>query len=292
MLSVCPTCGFLDLCDQKSDRNHDFLNIVPNYPVPLSSADRQWLHADIIDLENDIAILEHQIQRLGASLSSLRQARKRKESQIESRKSRMAPVWSLPAEIIAEIITLTASDDNSDSLDTRHSMPWVLSHVCHLWRNVALSTSAPWSRLYIDDTRGRDYPFAPELLQTYLDRSKEIPLSVTINSSNNIDDIRERLTPHQSRLHTLELNLCLPGLKALSVLVANFPKLTILRLSVEGTNIGPCAPCRRVSSCTPLEGRVSRRNWDISRWGAVEAVDEVHWRHFSRRRLFCSSKTV
>ncbi|KAK0431799.1 hypothetical protein EV421DRAFT_1911508 [Armillaria borealis] len=64
------------------------------------------------------------------------------------------------------------------------------------------------------------------------------PLSVIINSSNKIDAILDCLAPYHSILHTLELDLCPPGLKALSMLVANLPKLTVLRLSVEGVNIG------------------------------------------------------
>ncbi|KAK0436519.1 hypothetical protein EV421DRAFT_1739478 [Armillaria borealis] len=59
-----------------------------------------------------------------------------------------------------------------------------------------------------------------------------------INSSNNIDVILECLAPHHSRLRTLELNVCPPGFKALTGLaVANLPKLTALRLSIEGLDI-------------------------------------------------------
>lgn len=49
------------------------------YPVPLSSANRQWLQTDTIDLENGITFLEQQTRRLRASLSDLRRARERKE---------------------------------------------------------------------------------------------------------------------------------------------------------------------------------------------------------------------
>ncbi|KAG7441975.1 uncharacterized protein BT62DRAFT_462277 [Guyanagaster necrorhizus] len=177
MLSACPTCGFLDLSNQKSD--HATLNIMPNQPVAPSSADHQTdIHRfgerHYGPLISKSAVCVHVLP------TSIENGRGRNLSwNIEG--SAMSPIWSLPAEIIAEIITLAADDDNSDGLDTRHGMPWVLNHVCRLWRNVALSTAATWSRVYIDDTtRGRHDPFATQLLQTYLARSKEIPLSVSI----------------------------------------------------------------------------------------------------------------
>ncbi len=163
--------------NQKSDRDQNALRVIPDYPVPLSSANHQWLQTDTIG---------QQTRRLRAYLFDLRRARKRKEFLLECRKSNIAPVWSLPA---AEIITLTTDDDNGDDLDTYHSMPWVSSHACRLWRNVAMSTEAPWPRVYVDDTtRGRNHPFAVQLLQLYLARSKEIPYpSVSI--------LRKKLMP-------------------------------------------------------------------------------------------------
>ncbi|PBK93394.1 hypothetical protein ARMGADRAFT_124215 [Armillaria gallica] len=237
MLSTCPTCGFLSLSDQESGRDYDTASVVPHRPAPLSSTDHQRLQTDIVDLENDITILDHQIRRMHASLSDLCRVRKREKSQLEHvRRSSRSPIWSLPVEIIVEIITLAAEDDNGDIY---HGVPWVLSHSCRLWRNIVLSTPATWSRIYIDDTmRDQDHPFATHLLQTYLARSKETLLFVSINSSNNIDVILECLAPHHSRLYSLELNVCPPGLKALSgLVVSSLPKLTSLHLSVEGIDI-------------------------------------------------------
>ncbi|KAK0431094.1 hypothetical protein EV421DRAFT_198798 [Armillaria borealis] len=237
MLSTCPTCGLLSLSDQQSDHEHDPASIVPHHPVPLSSTDHQRLQTNIVDLENDITVLDHQIRRLRTSLSDLRRVRKRKKSQLERvQKSSRSSIWSLPVEIIVEIIALAVDDDNGDIY---HGVPWVLSHSCRLWRNIVLSTPETWSRIYVDDTmRGQDHPFATQLLQTYLARSKETLLFVSINSSNNIDVILECLAPHHSRLYTLELNVCPPGLKALSgLVVSNLPNLTELHLSVEGIDI-------------------------------------------------------
>ncbi|KAK0479550.1 hypothetical protein IW261DRAFT_1478012 [Armillaria novae-zelandiae] len=234
---MCPTCGFLSLSNQDSGRQHDAVSIVPHRPVPLSYPDHQRLQMDTIDLENDITLLDHQICRLRASLSDLHRVRNRKKSQLQRvRKSSRSSIWCLPVEIMVEIITIAADNDNSDIY---HGVPWVLSHTCRLWRNIVLSTPITWSRIYIDDTmRGQDHPFAMQLLQTYLARSKETLLFVSINSSNNIDAILECLVPHHSRLYWLELNICPPGLKALSELgAANLPNLTALHFSVEGMDI-------------------------------------------------------
>ncbi|KAK0436509.1 hypothetical protein EV421DRAFT_1109616 [Armillaria borealis] len=60
MLSTCPTCGFLSLTDQEDGRYHDTASIVPHRPVPLSSIDHRRLQTDIVGLENDITLLDHQ----------------------------------------------------------------------------------------------------------------------------------------------------------------------------------------------------------------------------------------
>ncbi len=140
MPSTRPTRGFLSLSDQGNGREHDTASIVPHRPVPLSSTDHQRLQTDIVDLENDITILDNQIRRLRASLSDLRRVRKRKNSQLERvRKSSRSSIWSLPAEMIVEIIALAADDDNGDIYQ---GVPWGLSYSCRLWRNIVLSTPA------------------------------------------------------------------------------------------------------------------------------------------------------
>ncbi|PBK93404.1 hypothetical protein ARMGADRAFT_124597 [Armillaria gallica] len=150
MLSSYPTCGFLGLSDQESDREHDTASIVPHRPVPLSSTDHRRLRTDIFDLENDITLLDHQIRRLRPSVSHLRRVQKRKKSQLQRvRKSSRTSIRSLPVGIIVEIIAFAADDDNGDIY---HGVPWVLSHSRRLWRKIVLSTPATWSRIYIDDT--------------------------------------------------------------------------------------------------------------------------------------------
>ncbi|PBK64668.1 hypothetical protein ARMSODRAFT_1087800 [Armillaria solidipes] len=236
MLSACPTCGIVG--PQTSHIDEEPLKVDPHLLL-LSSADRQCVQNNILDIEEDIAVLDQQIRRLRASLSNLRRVRKQKEDQLKRQKCVVAPIWSLPVEILAEIFILAADDGHCvDNLDTRQSIPRVVSHVCQLWRNVALSTSTLWSTLYFDDTtRRRNDPFPTELLQMYLERSKQSPLSFSVNSSNDVTFVLECFASDFHRLHTLEMTLCLPGWKTLSELVADVPKLTILHLSFEGAYI-------------------------------------------------------
>ncbi|KAK0190118.1 hypothetical protein F5146DRAFT_652396 [Armillaria mellea] len=145
----------------------------------------------------------------------------------------VAPIWTLPVEILAEIFILAV--DHRHSVDNLQSIPRVVSRVCHLWRNVALSTSMLWSTLYIDDTtRRHDDPFPTELLQMYLERSKQQPLSLSVNSFRDVTLILGCFLSDFHRLHTLEMSLCLPGWKTLSELVVDLPKLTTLHLLFEG----------------------------------------------------------
>ncbi|KAK0185268.1 hypothetical protein F5146DRAFT_201402 [Armillaria mellea] len=293
--TTCQTCGFLSLSDQENGRvEHNTASIVTHHPVPLSSTDHRRLQTDIVDLENDINTIDHQIRRLRTYLSDLRRVRKSKKLQLRhARKASKASIWCLPIEILLDIIALAAGDDNGDIY---HGVPWVLSHSCRFFRNIVLTTPEMWSRIYIDDTmRGQDQPFVTQLLQTYLTRSKDSLLFVSINSSNNIDAILECFAPHHSRLYSLELNVCPPGLQSLNELgVENLPKLTALHLSFESADISGLIggsdvlePAAIISLYHAVDGRVKAFRHtgalrDVHLYGMIFSFVEIPLKQLTR----------
>ncbi|PBK58260.1 hypothetical protein ARMSODRAFT_1091291 [Armillaria solidipes] len=103
---------------------------------------------------------------------------------LENRKSVFAPVRRLPRDILLEIFHSVcdsswqdAEEDDSthDSLDMTGPL-WVLGGVCGLWRDILHTSPASWARYVLVKS-----PFskhAREILQTYLERTGEHPLSV------------------------------------------------------------------------------------------------------------------
>ncbi|KAG7440585.1 uncharacterized protein BT62DRAFT_822915, partial [Guyanagaster necrorhizus] len=55
----------------------------------------------------------------------------------------IAPIRRVPNEILSEIFSFTCAD-MSDSVDIVSGAPWVLSHVCSLWRSICLSSPRLW----------------------------------------------------------------------------------------------------------------------------------------------------
>ena len=96
---------------------------------------------------------------------------------LKRRLNTLTHIGRLPAEIIAEIFVVIARDayecahrDIGPS-SRRISLPWIrVTHVCHSWREAALSTPRMWS--FICVTRKRT-------VNVLLERSKQAPLSIS-----------------------------------------------------------------------------------------------------------------
>ncbi|PBK88350.1 hypothetical protein ARMGADRAFT_1034022 [Armillaria gallica] len=103
-----------------------------------------------------------------------------------------------------------------DSIDVIKGPPWVLSHVCSLWRSICLSSPRLWSTVVIAPMSSRRYHVA-DTLGTYLDRSRGLSLNLNLDaraSTARIDVDRDSrntsilriLLPHRSRWHRLVLS--------------------------------------------------------------------------------------
>ena len=106
-----------------------------------TSTDLMW---DIATVNMQLASLDEKRQVLCSRLAEM-------ELRLSTYKSISSPLRRFPSEIITEIISwATATDDVT--LDTRYGI-WAFSRVCQRWREVALSTSSFWSRIFIDIDR-------------------------------------------------------------------------------------------------------------------------------------------
>lgn len=143
------------------------------------------------------------------------------------RRCRRATTDVLPIEILGEIFCLVADEPNSkfDSLDTQNSAPWVIAHVGHRWRSIALSFSKLWCRVLINDT-----PLSPgraSALQHVLMWSGAYPLYVSLDDCC----LFPHLYPHASHLSSLECHSLLHPEELQQIAAMDLPMLKVLYIN-------------------------------------------------------------
>ncbi len=129
---------------------------------------RPLLGSDHAPINDEIAKLE----RLGSSYKAQLHA---VVKSLENRRSVFAPVRRLPRDILLEIFHSVCDSFKGDSLDMAGPL-WVLGSVCGLWRDILHTSPASWARYVLVKS-----PFskhAREILQAYLERTGEHPLSL------------------------------------------------------------------------------------------------------------------
>lgn len=117
-------------------------------------------------------------------------------------------ITNLPNEIIHEVFVTLAHEWDHTGVPP---LQWlVVSHVCTLWRQLALDNSSLW--VYISFTDNTEHSFARA--QAFLDRSVraaalyvyiDIPSSRTALDQNQITAITQMLKPHLSRISWLRV---------------------------------------------------------------------------------------
>ncbi|KAK0448976.1 uncharacterized protein EV420DRAFT_1566466 [Desarmillaria tabescens] len=144
---------------------------------------------------------------------------------------------SLPVEILTAIFQFAVDGSEYDDLDVKHSSNWVISHVCRVWRSVAVSTPNLWTSVSIEDDLLIDDPFTDDKamhLKEYLSRSNQKPLRITLSSSYDIQKHLEILSPHFTRCTNLDLTITDETLDLLFAISSGFSSLRRLTVVVEG----------------------------------------------------------
>ncbi|KAF8878836.1 hypothetical protein BD779DRAFT_1789131 [Infundibulicybe gibba] len=113
--------------------------------------------------------------------------------------------------------------------------PWVLIKVCHLWKEVALSTPLLWSRLpFLSEERCCNGDGCLWLLELYLKNSAGAALTLGFEVPPDPEDATflPLITPHLSRSQHLSISHDreLPGQKIYCVNYKDFPLLKSLEL--------------------------------------------------------------
>ena len=217
---------------------------------------------------------EHQLQAIDAEIKSLEESIR----VLRRRRNALAPISSLPTEVIITIFTLlrgpVASSDASPSLTTSKErsghLPWIrVAHVCHHWRELALDQPLLWS--HIDFTL-----FSSAGTAEILARAKTVPLHleaiVPIGrwGDAQFSAFRNELQAHVSHICNLAIGGDQSQLrKILEGLVSAAPTLEYLSLSCETHRNGTISsrvfvPDNIFDGTTPRLSGLVLRNCDIS----------------------------
>jgi hypothetical protein len=108
-------------------------------------------------------------------IDSLKESIRESVRALSQRRNELAPISSLPTEIIADILLLASAKRNDPG------MAWLnVAHVCRQWRDIALNQPLFWSHINFTNLTSAG---AAEMLA----RAKEAPLQL---------DWRQRLAGH------------------------------------------------------------------------------------------------
>ncbi|KAJ6515448.1 hypothetical protein C8R45DRAFT_209378 [Mycena sanguinolenta] len=97
------------------------------------------------------------------------------------------PVLALPPEITSEIFFHCLPRKRQSDIVNPKEAPLLLTHVCSLWRNIAISTPELWAAFDLEI--GWPEPHLLEIGETWLGRARGCPISVKLSSCGVLSDI-------------------------------------------------------------------------------------------------------
>ncbi|KAF5329125.1 hypothetical protein D9758_017149 [Tetrapyrgos nigripes] len=171
----------------------------------LSDTDISRMQHLVENAERDLERYDTEIGALTEILNKLQEERKTLQRYTDEHRSLLAPVRRLPVELISEIFAFATCPDGLTIGQGYIDTPTLaFSQTCNVWKNIVYSRPALWSCWDID--LGNSTPRTISLLQQYLDRSGDAPLTFKI-SATDIDDEDALDELHKDGWNMLEIIL-------------------------------------------------------------------------------------
>ncbi|KAK0218464.1 hypothetical protein EDD85DRAFT_893841, partial [Armillaria nabsnona] len=189
--NTCPQCGYnsqgdpikLHPIELASSRMSQLLT---SNDLPLQT-ERLQLEGFIDENLEFIASLQERVSKARAVLNELLKEQRSVKDMVESCKTIIRPIRKVPEDIVREIFLALwdTEEEGKDSLNKRFA-PLVVSQVCRDWRNIALSMSQLWSTITLDFDLHLNELRCQYLLQTYLVRSANHDIILSLRSTRDI----------------------------------------------------------------------------------------------------------
>lgn len=175
----------------------------------------------------------------------------------------VASVNRLPTEILALLLSVIVdADDGCD--ETRMLSLLSVSQVCQHWRDVAIQTTALWSKILF---------VTPDLTELMLERSGDAPLSITLEGwiYTEYEDVLSRIMKQNRRLRGVQLSRKSEDELARLFSTWSDPLPTLQRLEIDCISMQGL-PSNFLASGAPslqhlvlINVKTFNSNWNLSR---------------------------
>ena len=179
----------------------DLRRRLPKLSLSIYAMERRAVQITLAELKDKAVCLADRERAILGELVEVRGLLKAGSQQITELTNQLAPVSSLPNEVLLMIF----EEYRSQSHHKMHSSV-LLSHVCSRWRHLSMIVSFPWTTIVFDE----EYHPA-EFYEAFLTRSKNSPLEIVVwcveGSFDDLewDEALDQLSPHIGRWKRVEI---------------------------------------------------------------------------------------
>ncbi|KAF9266435.1 hypothetical protein L218DRAFT_985579 [Marasmius fiardii PR-910] len=232
---LCKECKFTFLPHRKISWHFTSKNLRENY-VP-NSTEASLLTDWIDEAESEKERYTLQIDKLRSILEKLEVEKAYLQRYIDEYRTLLSPIRKLPPEILTEIFLLCCQAPSTFQRPLR-APPMVIAQTCSFWRRLALDTPLLWASFHINL---HSFPGNIQLLSTYLNRSKDMPLAIELDYTEPSDGLilaavlehswrwKHFLLHDADRLNSIDASLLsLPSLHSLELSTVTSPRLTTI----------------------------------------------------------------
>ncbi|KAK0457532.1 uncharacterized protein EV420DRAFT_1748673 [Desarmillaria tabescens] len=179
---------------------------------------------DVPSILNDISHLEHELQNIEPLFIKFRDRYNNLVKNLGSCKALLAPIRSLPAEILLQIFSLASSH-----IPDPFEVPWILGHVCSTWRNISRSSPSLWANLHLTESSSKRLTFLKEYISLLDDAP--VHLSLDERPEKELKELIHGILIHSELWSSLELKMSAGWIEELlsyaSFLAFNLKKFSI-----------------------------------------------------------------
>ena len=166
------------------------------------------------------------ISQLDAKIDELLLRRRCLHTYRDLLSTHLSPVRFLPPELLGEIFRYCLPQDYDES--GAHKAVMLPSHVCKRWRDVALSTPALWTNIFLHVTDEETLESRTALVTNWVSRSGNLPLSFTLRGRENVLPIMAVLFQHCARWQHINLSVPLETMQCLEAANGRLQRLETL----------------------------------------------------------------
>ncbi|KAF8207657.1 hypothetical protein K438DRAFT_1813983 [Mycena galopus ATCC 62051] len=217
---------------------------------------------------NRVAFLDAQILALENPLPELRSERALVQRRLQSY---IYPVLTLPTEIVSEIFSHFVPRYPRCPPLIGALSPTTLTHICHEWREIAVSTPTLWRAICVSDydlPEGRTH-----IVDLWLKRSRSCPLSIELDEAPRVRPTKAFLLiePQRPRWEYLKLH---SFISRLPVIEGSMPLLRHLELRLDGSDLSGGMKDIRFRQCPLLRSAVldGDVNWVTLPWAQLTSL--------------------